>query len=1179
MSLRFSSLQHAPAETRIRLRDRFSRFLPAQFAGRSVHQSANVVLRDEDWLNLLLHLNIAFGNDESLARDAYVIAAQEHTDQPSFEDMADDHWCRIIWGRISVSFPVSQAARARSEGLVAFNAFLETRFTETISFDPAVQDKTEVSSIATAVEKGEMKLNSAECQCPEWVAARLWDRAPRLANKSARLRLWIDRWRILGCPYFDPVDVWAEADAFAFWEATLEVLEVDAGLPDWHQTRTAFVGQIALIQNRPASEVDASFPQVPDTLIGRALWLEGPSVERLMMDTVWSTEDISGATSLALTWIEGADHSQAPHPFAARLLELAIDRADLFQLLLFRLRSHPKLLADVLLHPPTSALACMIVGRWESPGGAWDRELTSKDDEASKAVAFADAVSVMSWFLQQGSLAPSEASALLVWIYRRMSTGFIDDRQEPMLTVMRGELSGQSSEILREMADHLISIMPESAVGGADFAAALDIIDLGSLAKSTDPLPLVNAYQRSLSAGGYGLTARTLGQGACSALLDLTALNKELRHSFLYPFDVKRLLAKGTEETFFALEEGLCRSLRVHIRVLCRAIIGSTETSPEGLVEALVFAVKSGALKHLEKGRLPAFAPRHEVNIMGTSSDRPIAADLGAVLSVLWGDQRSQLLAAVLETDEPMMLAQLLGYLPAALRPIVRSRIESIRPEDVGETHSLFEAQARIEALLSGGASEAASRFIKEEEGLQTLGQAPGRELARLRSDLRLLLIEGKWSAIAEFALPIELTASHDTAASDTLYFYKALAALNDPQGNKNGAEETFARLQDRRPDVAAYAINLFAARISIMLAGNFFEELTGEALRRGNQLLSTAEEIMRRTRAASPEDVAVFNSNKAVLLLALRRPRAALELLTSLPGNRAEDTSSAYTAIALARLGQTAEALARLDQAKQMTGDSAILSAARAHIESGQAFAAVAIVSTNEDPIPRIQRALWELSQLDPIQQANALRSAPNGFFTFVTDQVRYAAASLTGLVPMMQSISLEGREDDLNALIGQLLASRIHFLNWVVPDQTRGGFTAAGNPGERDLVLRRDSAELAVIEAVICENSIDSGNLTEHFKKLFTYGSCRLFFHLTYSYLNDRLEDLMQRLKQIASQEAPAQFIYRDLQVLSSEDSRPTGFVARYAVENDEAKVVFLVLDMGQHTLRNAAKALVRH
>jgi hypothetical protein len=165
---------------------------------------------------------------------------------------------------------------------------------------------------------------------------------------------------------------------------------------------------------------------------------------------------------------------------------------------------------------------------------------------------------------------------------------------------------------------------------------------------------------------------------------------------------------------------------------------------------------------------------------------------------------------------------------------------------------------------------------------------------------------------------------------------------------------------------------------------------------------------------------------------------------------------------------------------------------------------------------------------------------------------------------------------EDDLNSAIRELLGARLHFLNWTVPDQSLGGYTAAGNPGERDLVLKRDSAELAVIEAVICEQSINDANLKSHFKKLFAYGQCRLFFHLTYAYLKGRTPELMQALELIAQKEAPQPFVYRDTQIISSTDSMPDGFVARYAVEGDEAKVVFLILDMGQNVQREAAKTL---
>jgi len=139
-------------------------------------------------------------------------------------------------------------------------------------------------------------------------------------------------------------------------------------------------------------------------------------------------------------------------------------------------------------------------------------------------------------------------------------------------------------------------------------------------------------------------------------------------------------------------------------------------------------------------------------------------------------------------------------------------------------------------------------------------------------------------------------------------------------------------------------------------------------------------------------------------------------------------------------------------------------------------------------------------------------------------------------------------------------------------VSDQSKGGFTAKGNPGERDLILQKDSNTLAVIEAVVCNETLDRNNLTKHFKKLLAYSNCSLFFHLTYSYLNDSIM-LYEYLKETSEQDAPPGFKYLESQEIPMRDSRPKGFIARYAVGFNEVKVVFLVLDMKQHNQMQAA------
>jgi len=114
-----------------------------------------------------------------------------------------------------------------------------------------------------------------------------------------------------------------------------------------------------------------------------------------------------------------------------------------------------------------------------------------------------------------------------------------------------------------------------------------------------------------------------------------------------------------------------------------------------------------------------------------------------------------------------------------------------------------------------------------------------------------------------------------------------------------------------------------------------------------------------------------------------------------------------------------------------------------------------------------------------------------------------------------------------------------------------------------------------LAVLEAVVCDRPLTQEwarkELTMHFQKLLGYDTCRLFFHLTYAYVPD-LASIAAHLRQVAQAEAPKGFVYIGAEDIPLTDSRPTGFIARYQGGLSEVKVVFLVLDLGQHPQRDA-------
>ena len=405
-----------------------------------------------------------------------------------------------------------------------------------------------------------------------------------------------------------------------------------------------------------------------------------------------------------------------------------------------------------------------------------------------------------------------------------------------------------------------------------------------------------------------------------------------------------------------------------------------------------------------------------------------IAGGLTGQSPPIWGPRSAflpetrerEFLAVILEVDEPMFLAQLLSYAPRTLQDRIKSRIAAITPLDAGDMRSLPEAQARIDALLSAGLADSAAKFIEAEQGLRTFGKVPGREVVRLRAELALKLVRNDWAGIAATEPPSGLANQEEQAAIEAISFFKALAATRDPAGDREGAIQVFGQLQSRHPQVASYTIDLLAAKITLLLGGNLFAQLHGQDLVRGRRALAEAEQAMLRLRAITSPEMETFEANKALLLLALGQPDRAFEVLSALRTQRLRERVAAYSAVALARMGRVSEAMAALDQADNELGTTETVTAARAHVKNGARFAAIANLSSEDDPIPRLQEAFRKFSQLDHFQQAQALAES---FESLAIKHMRAAAEVVTSLVPMMKSISMDLREDDLNAFIGNAM------------------------------------------------------------------------------------------------------------------------------------------------------------
>ena len=959
---RFSSIEHSPAATRGILRDRLARYLTSDSSGshtgHRVH--SDVTLSDESMLHLLLNLRIDFERDIDRVRATYDAAGSETSTEPSIEELVEAGWLTVVWGRISVTFDLVRAAEAATPPLSALCSLLNSRFDEVYRVTEIPRGHPDIDDVAAKIANEELRPEQISCQSPVWVAARLWDRTlTDCDSPSDALRVWFDRWEKLGHPSFVPQVVWDDDALATFREATFTVLESDRGICGWEEARNELIKKYALVNNEQPDTIAARVPPVPESLVDRVAWVfDVTGVNRMR-----EHEDIGWLSSLLLSVVEADNDGPFPHQVAKRLIDLAIERADLFFILVFQINAKTLFLADMLLHPATTAVACLLIAQRTQYCGAWDRDLIDRDNSTTKSMAFADAVSVMGHFLSRGDTDPKEAASLIEWFHQNVSysTAGYMETDESLLDTLRSEISQQPRSVLRAMVCALLA-STDAEIETSKFGAAVDIVDCGDLSDEVDPTPFVDAYINLVAPTNSARPSLRFGVSAARALVGVALrAEPESCRSFFFPIDTVAALEECSEEELDSLVFDLGWSIRTHIRTLCRAIAGLSGSVPEEITNALVAAVKIGALAHRERGRIAGFSPHYEEYDLDAHLGRRIAADIGLAINALSANDRARLLSAVLETDEPMLLAQLLHFAPHVARDQIRRRIDELTPCEAGEVFSLTHAQARIKALLSAGLPDAAERFIEVEKELRTLGPVPGRVVARLQTALRLHLLREEWDEIASIEMPVDLAATDQHPADEAIRFYKGLALFQRPNGDRVSAERVLSRLCRERSDVFAYFVNLFAVRISILLEDDPFNQLESNRKINGRRLLSDTERELHQYRAISIEETEVYTCYRAQMLIAVGKPQQALNLLASTNMTTLRDEVAAYSAVALARLERVSEAQAVLEQATLQVGETDVLRTARRLVRSTP-YASVPVALPGDDVISRVKNSLFDL-------------------------------------------------------------------------------------------------------------------------------------------------------------------------------------------------------------------------
>lgn len=909
----------------------------------------------------------------------------------------------------------------------------------------------------------------------------------------------------------------------------------------------------------------------PQTLVSRADWLRWPEAEYLIMERR-GPSTVGFAFGLLCSELEMTDIGPNIADTAATVMSFAADHPMALQQLLFRIDVAPALLVDMLMDQRAACLAAKLAIEWRSKLGR-DSDRNVSRDALTKEFAVQDALSLLTYHVDKSSLDLNECASLITWCY----AGGTDSRKavadsrrligRQLLRMVAREHEVLQSEVLQHLIDQAAY---QNNVPRARFAAALEGLDCLSNASGVDASPIVALYLKFARDRHLDWTDVSSLSAELAARLVATAFTQAAsdRDALLVPFDSTKLLREAPDGESTSLRYSIVQTLRGHVRLLARAVAGWPDGDvPAALCDALQLLISRSVFEHAEKGRVGALTDRYSPSRFFAGEEGSPALDLTAAWRRIDGSHQDAMLQALAQSDDPVLLAELCQHLPAVAKPYIQARLRQLKPGEASTLWTWPELQRRIESLIAAGEHGLAREHLYDAQ--YELDRAPPQfRLDLFGLELQLLLKEKNWIELDVAVIPSVLDVAMTRQAQDQLDFYKATSQLLRPNGNLAAARVVLQGLAARAGTASAYKENAFAVAIQQLL-GPTLHPLTG-----ANQV--TAEVLLSEINAAIAVDEKLARSNllanRALLLLALQRPRDALK---SIATHRTEARSPELEIIAVLAYSEMrlpGEAMAILDAAISEFGSDERLTALKDDLQAGDAVPSIAATTVVVDPIPAIRAALQQLTELMPSQVGDVLGPAGGGVRGYLIRQVSRAVAALQHMAAMLRdrkNPKNDARlENDLNTAMREVLGASLAVVKWDVADQSLGGATLNGNPGERDAVIRVSGQEISIYEGLVC-SGIDRAYIKMHFDKLLSYGVCDIYFHVTYSYAG-KLEPLLDYVREMLEKEAPAGYTYLGCEILEPPDYEVSGYIATYSADHRQVAVVFLIADLKRPAVR---------
>lgn len=1186
----------APLKVRHDLRQLFARWLSRPPRPRLILGQDGVV--DElSFLNLCLHYRVEYaGGLDDIATNWDASESRVVEGAPTFDELVGYGWLFFDGGRWAMQRPPLGLSSYITYPSPSTKTFLEAlgkaRLVAKNETPPADARAMAGRLLAEGWLDGKVPTRD-----PEWVAGRLWERmcpqpcAPaHVESSDAALATeaaspdWIDA---------EPGDV---DRAFLDWVAWCDVLGVGGRWNigwdaiqmryareaahrvlgrqtiwgTWNIDTASYADVLQKTYSIPRERLHFSMlprKAPPRTLVAQIDWLGWPEIEPLIMERVGKSS-VAFAFDLLCSELETTGSGPGIVASAATLLSFTADHPMALQLLSFRVNAVPALLVDMLMDPRVAPLATKEVIKWQQQRGR-ETDRDAGREAKTKAFAVQDALSLLAHHLKSNALDLEEFAALVTWCYEGQTgrnEAVADSRRmvgRQLFGLVAKEIDEVQSAVLRHLIDQ---VSTERNVRRAQFSAVLDA--LGSLRKAlgVDSTSVVKLYAEFACGLHLDWTDASSLSAELAARLVATALGQVSaeRDAFLVPFDSAKLLREATGDDKYSVRNDIARTLRTHVCLLARAVAGWPEGEvPPELVRALQALVSRSSMEHAEKWRVGALTDRYSSRgFLGAEQDSP-SQDLAAAWRRLGDRQQNALLQSLLQSDDPVLLAKLAQNLPATAKAIIHGRLRQLAPEEASKVWTWPEVQQRVTSLLAVGEYELARRHY--EVTLPDLERAPPQyRLAFFVLDLQLLMKEKNWTAIDDAAVPPTMDAATTRQAENQLTFYRATSQLLRPDGQLAEARGMLQRLAAQPGAGSAYRENIFAIAIQELL-GPTLHPLIGRDKTAGETLLADINAVLANDTSAARSSLA---ANRALLLVALQRPTDALEAMAAWRQHERTADIEFIAALATAEMGRRDDAMAILDIAIIEYGADERLVGLKNDLQSKVATSSVtsALVSVTADPMTAVRAALQQLSELPPSQVGDVLGPPGRGVRGYLVRQVSRAVASLQHMQAMLRDRKNpedEARfEDDLNAAVREVLGAFLAVAKWDVADQSLGGITANGSAGERDAVIRVSGQEISIYEAMVCSglNRVDT---KKHFDKLFTYGVCDIYFHVTYSYAKE-VKPLLDYVRQMLEHEVPVGMTYMGCETLGQPDHEISGYVATYQVDHREVAVVFLIADL---------------